>query len=58
MLAGNQLKKDSKRLIWKESDESMQEEILSKSETSIDLEKVLLNPMQIRSFILSLEKNV
>lgn len=57
MLAGNQLKKDSTRLIWKESDESQQQETLSNSETSIDLEKVLLNPMQIRSFILRLEKN-
>ena len=57
MLAGNQLKKDSKRLIWKESDETKQQEILLKSESFIDLEKVLLNPMEIRSFILSLKQN-
>ena len=43
MLAGNQLKKDSKRMIWKESDETKQEEILSRIETAIDLEKVLMN---------------
>ena len=57
MLAGNQLKKDSKRLIWKESDETKQQEILLKSESFIDLEKILLNPMEIRSFILSLKQN-
>jgi len=57
MLAGNQLKKDSKRLIWKESDQTKQQEILSNSESFIDLEKVLLNPMEIRCFILSLKQN-
>ncbi len=58
LLGGNQLKKDSKRLIWKESGDTKQQEIFSKSDTSIDIEKVLLNPMQIRSFILSLKRNV
>jgi len=57
LLAGNQLKKDSKRMIWKESDETKQEEILSRIETAIDLEKVLMNPMQIRSFILTIKQH-
>ena len=44
-------------MIWKESDETKQEEILSRIETAMDLEKVLMNPMQIRSFILTIKQN-
>ena len=59
LLGGNQLKKDSKRLIWKESNEiKKQAERLSKSETVTNLENIVLNPMQIRSFILSIKQNV
>jgi len=58
LLGGNQLKKDSKRLIWKESNETQKQERLSISETINNLEKIVLYPMQIRSFTLSIKQNV
>jgi len=57
LLDGNQLKRDSERMVWKELNAT--EENISSSgfdEPVTDLEKVLLKPMQIRSFILNLEK--
>ena len=59
LLDGNQLKRDSQRMVWKELNNATEESISSSGfdEPVTDLEKVLLKPMQIRSFILNFEKN-
>lgn len=57
MLGGNILKKDLKRFVWKESNTTKQNNKLSRINTAVDIENITLQPMQIRSFILSIEKN-
>ena len=59
MLGGNQFKKDSKRLLWtNDPNETQQQHNLSTANTTVDIENVTLQPMQIRTFILKVEKNV
>lgn len=55
MLGGNQFKKDSKRLVWKESNKTQEKNLISPN-SDVDIENVTLNPMQIRTFILYLER--
>ena len=58
MLGGNQFKKDSKRLVWKELNHT-QDKNLSETNAGhkvVDIENVILYPMQIRTFILSIKK--
>ena len=59
LLDGNQLKKDSKRMTWKEVNGTDEHQIPSTTgfDAEINLKKVLLKPMQIRSFVLSLKQN-
>lgn len=57
MLGGNQFKKDSERLVWKESSEAHGKPIHEKSSV-VDIENIMLHPMQIRTFILDFQKNV
>ena len=57
ILGGNQFKKDSKRLVWRDSSGTEQQN-LSTANTVVDIENVTLQPMQIRTFILKVEKNV
>lgn len=57
MLGGNQFKKDSKRLVWKELSETQQSQ-LSNMSTVVNIENVTLHPMEIRTFILKIEKNL
>jgi len=57
MLGGNILKKDLTRFVWKESNTTKQNNKLSRINTAVDIENITLQPMQIRSFILSIEKN-
>lgn len=57
MLGGNQFKKDSKRFSWKESNDNKN---TKPSETYaehavVDIENVTLQPMQIRTLILSIK---
>lgn len=56
MLGGNQFKKDSKRLVWKESNEE-QNKYLSKTDIVVDIEHVVLQPMQIRTFAVKIQTN-
>jgi len=56
MLGGNQLKKDSKRFVWKESSDETQHIHISENSPSVDIKNVTLHPMQIRTFIVTVEK--
>jgi len=56
MLGGNQLKRDSKRFVWKESsNEEQHTHILETSIISVDIKNVTIYPMQIRTFIVTIE---
>jgi len=57
MLGGNQLKKESKRLVWTESNGPQKQNILVKN-ADVDIANILLHPMQIRTFILKLDTNI
>lgn len=56
-LGGNQYKKDSKRLVWKEFDGKKQSK-LSEINYDVDIENVILHPMEIRTFIIETEQNL
>lgn len=54
-LGGNQLKKDSQRFFWKEVNE-LQKKNSSETSTVVDIENIVLHPMQIRTFIIKIQK--
>lgn len=59
ILGGNQFKKDSKRLVWTDdSNETPQQKLSRATTAAVDIENVTLHPMQIRTFIIKVEKNV
>ncbi len=57
VLGGNQFKKDSKRLVWNELNETQQSQLSHQMNTVADIENVTLHPMEIRTFILKVKKN-
>jgi len=57
VLGGNQFKKDSKRLVWNELNETQESQLSHQMNTVVDIESVTLHPMEIRTFILKIQKN-
>jgi len=57
LLNGIQFKKDSTRLVWKETIKVTQTNISSYCTDVVDIENVVLHPMQIRTFIIRIETN-
>ena len=57
MLGGNQFKKNTTRLVWKKLDKIQRENDLEGNVTTVvDIKNVLLRPMQIRSFVVTIQK--
>ena len=57
MLGGNQLKDDSKRLSWKKKSEfptQINDERKPKMDSRYNISEIILNPMEIRTFVIEL----